>query len=126
MMNKLRDLVQAKLEEIQDLEVTSEIPDSMLEEGKSYFSYSLQKTYNRSDLDKNYTYRIDLTGYIKRLDNPEENTLEIVDKIAYEIEQKLKELNIKSSYTDITVIDGIRKKQVIGEVMYNEINNGLV
>lgn len=126
MMNKLRDLVQAKLEEIQDLEVTSEIPDSMLEEGKSYFSYSLQKTYNKSDLDKNYTYRIDLTGYIKRLDNPEENTLEIVDKIAYEIEQKLKELNIKSSYTDITVIDGIRKKQVIGEVMYNEINNGLV
>lgn len=126
MMNKLRDLVQAKLEEIQDLEVTSEIPDSMLEEGKSYFSYSLQKTYNRSDLDKNYTYRVDLTGYIKRLDNPEENTLEIVDKIAYEIEQKLKELNIKSSYTDITVIDGIRKKQVIGEVMYNEINNGLV
>lgn len=125
-MNKLRNLIQAKLEEIQELEVTSEIPDSMLEEGKSYFSYNLQKTYNRSDLDKNYTYRVDLTGYIKRLDNPEENTLEIVDKIAYEIEQKLKELNIKSSYTDITIIDGIRKKQVIGEVMYNEINNGLV
>lgn len=125
-MNKLRNLIQAKLEEIQELEVTSEIPDSMLEEGKSYFSYNLQKTYNKSDLDKNYTYRIDLTGYIKRLDNPEENTLEIVDKIAYEIEQKLKELNIKSSYTDITVIDGIRKTQVIGEVMYNEINNGLV
>lgn len=125
-MNKLRNLIQAKLEEIRELEVTSEIPDSMLEEGKSYFSYNLQKTYNRSDLDKNYTYRVDLTGYIKRLDNPEENTLEIVDKIAYEIEQKLKELNIKSNYTDITVIDGIRKKQVTGEVLYNEINNGLV
>jgi hypothetical protein len=124
-MNKLRDLIQAKLEEIQNLEVTSEIPDSMLEEDTTYFSYNLQKTYISSDHDKNYTYRINLTGYIKRLENPEENTLEITDKIADEIENKLKELNIKSSYIDITVTDGIRKKQVTGETIYNEIDNRL-
>lgn len=125
-MNKLRDLIQEKLEEIQDLEVTSEIPDSMLEKDKTYFSYNLQKTYSDSDFDKNFTYRINLTGYVKRLENPEENTLEITDKIADEIEKKLKDLNIKSSYIDISVIDGIRKKQILGEVKYNEINNRLV
>ena len=125
-MNKLRDLIQEKLEEIQDLEVTSEIPDSMLEKDKTYFSYNLQKTYSNSDFDKNFTYRINLTGYLKRLENPEENTLEITDKIADEIEKKLKDLNIKSSYIDISVIDGIRKKQILGEVKYNEINNRLV
>ena len=42
-MNKLRDLIQEKLEEIQDLEVTSEIPDSMLEKDKTYLSYNLHK-----------------------------------------------------------------------------------
>ena len=69
---------------------------------------------------------INLTGYLKRLENPEENTLEITDKIADEIEKKLKDLNIKSSYIDVSVIDGIRKKQILGEVKYNEINNRLV
>lgn len=125
-MNELRVLIQQKLEEIQGLEVTTEIPDSLIEDNKIYFSYNLQKTYRDSDFDKNYTYRVNLTGYLKMKEDPTLNTLEITDNMADEIERKLKELNIKSNYIDITVIDGIRKKQISGECIYNEINNSLI
>ena len=125
-MDELRTLIQSKLEEIQDLEVTPEIPDDILEKETTYFSYTMQKSFNGADTGKNYTYRVNLLGYIKRLQNDTENTLQIVDNKASEIEQKLKELNIHTSFNDVTVIDGIRKIQVIGECMYNEINNGIV
>ena len=125
-MNEMRTLIQSKLEEIQDLEVTPEIPDDLLEKNMTYFSYSIQKSYNGADTDKNYTYRINLLGYIKRLQNDQENTLEIVDNIADEIKNKLKELNIHTDFYDVSVIDGIRKIQVRGECIYNEINNGIV
>jgi len=125
-MDELRTLFQQKLEEIQDLEVTTEIPDDVLEKDTTYFSYTLQKAYNGADTDKNYTYRVILLGYIKRLQNDTENTLQIVDNIADEIKEKLKELNIHTDFNDVSIIDGIRKIQVRGECMYNEINKGLI
>ncbi len=124
-MNKLREIIQAKLEEIEQLESGAEIPDDLLERGKTYFSYTLQKEYNSSDHNQNYTYAVYVNGYIKRLQNDEENTLGIIDEISQEIESKLKELNIKTSYIDITIDNGVRKIKVDGEVRYNELNNGL-
>lgn len=125
-MNELRSLIQSKLEEIQNLEVTTEIPDDILEKNTTYFSYTLQKNFIDGDTDKNFTYRVNILGYIKRLQNDQENTLEIVDNKADDIKEKLKELNIHTDFNDVTVIDGIRKVQVRGECMYNEINNGIV
>lgn len=121
-MNKLRELIQSKLEEIQDLEVTAEVPDTMLENNKTYFSYTLQKSYDSADFDKNYTYRINLLGYVKRLQDNTENTLQIVDIVSEQIEAKLKDLNIKCDLADVSILDGIRKIQVQGEARYNEIN----
>lgn len=125
-MDRLRTLLQQKLEEIQDLETTVEIPDDVLEEGKTYFSFTLQKSYVNGDMDRNYTYRINLTGYLKRMNNPEENTLKIVDDMTNKIEEILKSLNMKTSFQDVTIFDGIRKNLIQGEVMFNEINNTLV
>ena len=124
-MNEMRILLQSKLEEIQDLEVSPEIPDTMLVEGKTYFSFSLQKVYVNSDTGRNYTYQISMIGYIKRLNNQEENTLEIVDNMADRIENKLKEINMKTTFYDVSILDGIKKIQVSGDVLYNEINNRL-
>lgn len=124
-MNKLRELLQSKFEEIQDLEVSPEIPDDVLEKGKTYLTFTLSKRYLEGDFDKNYTYRVNISGYIKRLQDDEENTLEIVDEMSNKIKEKMKELNIKSSFNDISVIDGIRKIQVVAYVSYNEINNAL-
>lgn len=125
-MDELRTLIQTKLEEIQDIETTPEIPDDILEKDTTYFSYTLQSNYNGSDTSQNYTYRVNLLGYVKRLQNDTENTLKIVDDATTEIKNKLKELNIHTSFNDVSVIDGIRKIQVRGECMYNEINKGLV
>ena len=121
----MREVIQAKLEEIQDIEVTSELPDEVLDENKTYFSFSLQNDYQDSDLNKNYTYRPFLIGYVKRVENLEENTLDIVDQATEDIVNKLKELNIRTSFRDVTV-DKIRKTQVTGWGLYNEINNMLV
>lgn len=125
-MKELREYIQAKLDEIVDLEVTTEVPDTMLENNKTYFSYTLQKTYEGSDFDKNYTYRINLIGYIKRLQDNSEDTLQIVDKSCQQIENKLKDINIKCDFADVSVLDGIRKIQVQGEARYNEINRRII
>lgn len=125
-MDELRSLIQTRLEEIQDLEVSSEVPDDIIETNKTYFSYTLQKNYQGSDLNKNFTYEIFLEGFIKRKETTEENTLQIVDNAQDKIEEKLKELNIKTSFRDVSVLDNIRKIRVFGTVRYNEINKGLI
>ena len=48
----MREFIQSKLEEIEDLEVTSENSDDILEEGKTYFSFTLYKNYVDGDLIK--------------------------------------------------------------------------
>ena len=122
----MRETIQAKLEEIANIETTTEIPDDMIEEGITYFSFTLQEDYVNSDFDSNYTYRPYIQGYIKRKVIPTEDTLSIVDSAKLDIEDKLKELNIKTSYRDVSVLDNIRKIMVTGSCLYNEINNKLI
>lgn len=124
-MNEIRNLLQSKFEEIQELETIPDITDDVLEKGKTYFTYKLYKVYVNSDTGRNYTYRINLLGFVERIQDDEENTLEIVDIKSKELENKMKELNMKSSFDDVSVMDGIRKIQVQADVSYNEINNGL-
>ena len=125
-MDKLRETIQSKLEEIEDIEVSVEVPDDLLVKGTTYFSYSLYNNFQDSDFDKNYTYQVTLIGYIKRVQDDTEDTLKIVDKAQEEIKNKLKELNIKTSFQDVSIIDSIRKINVNGTVIYNEINYKLV
>ena len=124
-MNELRKTIQKVLDTIEDISCGPEVPDDLLVEGTTYFSYSVNRTYTGSDYDNNYTYQVNLIGYIKRLQDDTENTLEIVDKAQEEIENKLKELNIRTSFQDVTILDKIRKVSVNGTTTYNEINNKL-
>ena len=126
-MKEIRELIQSKLEEIQDLEVTSLIPDELMEDGKIYFTYTLQKFFEDGDYDKDYTYQILLTGYVKSRNSSEENIQEQIDIKGEEILQKLKDLNIKCSITDINEVDSEEKKaKITGTVRYNEINYILI
>ena len=120
----MREFIQSKLEEIEGLEITPEIPDDLIEDGKTYFSFSLQNDFQTSDLDKNYTYRPSFIGFVKRRKNTTENTLEIVDNMTIQIVNKFKELNFKTSYNDVTV-DSIQKNRVTGNSLYNEITERL-
>lgn len=122
----MRDVIQEKLEEIQDIEVTTEIPDDILEENKTYFSFTIQEDFRDADLNKNYTFEFSIIGYIKRIEKTEENTLLIIDNAKEKIKNKLKELNIKTSFQDVSIGDGIRKMRCTGNCLYNEINNLLV
>lgn len=125
-MDELRNIIQDKLEEIQDITTSVEVPDDLLVKGTTYFSYSLYRNYQDSDFDKNYTYQVTLIGYIKRIQDNTEDTLKIVDKAQEDIKNKLKELNIKTSFQDVSIVDNIRKINVNGNVIYNEINYKLI
>ncbi len=119
----MRDFIQSKLEEISNVEIGPEIPDDMLEENTTYFSYSLYKNYQDSDYDNNFTYRVSIIGFVKRLRKSNENTLKIVDNTSDEIIEKLKELNVKSSSEDVSIENNVQKIKITGNVTFSEINN---
>lgn len=125
-MKEIRELIQSKLEEINNLESGVPIPDDIVEDGKTYFGYELQEDNVGSDLENNYTMQVSIIGRIVRKNDVTENTLEIIDEALKEIKKKLKELNFKYSYKDITLDNGIRKIQVSGSAKYNEINKKFI
>ena len=124
-MNEIRTFIQSKLDEIYGVECGVPIPDSIVEDGKTYFGYELQEDFNSSDCDRNYIMQVSIIGRIVRKEDPTENTLQIVDEALKNIKEKLKEMNFKYSYRDIT-LDEFRKIQVTGSVFYNELNKKLV
>lgn len=119
-------MIQAKLSQIEDLEVGVAIPDGMVEQGTTYFGYELQETYLGSDLGKHYTMEVSLTGRIVRRKNADENATQIVDTALENIKEKLKELNFKYTYNDINTDDNFKKILVKGLVRYNELNNEFI
>lgn len=127
-MEEIRNKIQAKLNEIPDLICGEAIPDGMVENGTTYFGYELMLNYvpQYSDLNKNYTMEINLTGRIVRRKTSNENTLFIVDTALSNIKEKLKELNFKYSYNDINTDNNFKKILVKAYVRYNEINNELI
>ena len=124
-MNDIRTFIQSKLNEIVNVESGPPIPDSIVEDGKTYFGYELQEDFRDSDTDSNYTMEIYLLGRIVRRENANEDTLSIIDSALNSIKTKLKEMNFKYSYKDIT-LDEFRKIQVSGRVLYNELNKKLI
>jgi cytoplasmic iron level regulating protein YaaA (DUF328/UPF0246 family) len=122
----IRDYIQSKLNELTGIESGVPIQDDIIEYGKTYFNYELSVNYIDSDFERNQTNRVNIIGYISRKANGTENTQEIIDTACKNIIDKLKELNFKCSYRDITQANSINKAQLTGFVEYNEINNGLI
>ena len=122
----MRETIQSKLEELEDIDSGKIITDDIVVENTTYFGYELSKNYINTDQDKNYTYRQNLTGYVVRLLDTTENTQGIVDNAVEDILDKLKELNFKCSSRDINLTDNLVKVQITGYVDYNEINNKLI
>lgn len=122
----MRTTIQAKLEEIEDIESGEPITDDIIEDGKTYFGYQISKIYLDSDMSKNHSYRVSLTGHISRRILVEDNTTEIVDNAVEAIINKLKELNFKCNSEDVSISNNIKKSRISGYVEYNEINNKLI
>ena len=122
----MRTLIQSKLNEIEDIDSGEVVSDDIVERGKTYFGYDFNKVYMNSDFDKNYTYRVNLTGYVIRRIEATENTTLIVDDATEIIMSKLKELNFKCNCEDVSISNNIRKCRITGYVDYNELNNELI
>ena len=122
----MREDIQTLLSEINDLHVSTEVTDNILEDGTTYFSFTLQEDYQNGDFDNNYTYRVSIIGFLKRKKDNTENTLEILDSKTQEIIEKFKKLNFKCSYKDESALDNIKKMRITGYATYNQINNKLV
>ena len=129
-MDDIRKMIQTALspqgEYDPEIEVGVPVPDDMIEDGVTYFGYTLSESYVDSDFDRNYTMQISLIGYLVRKNNSGENTLEIIDTALSYIKQALKSLHFNYSYDDVTISDNVRKIQVTATVKYNEINYWLV
>lgn len=122
----MRTTIQEKLEEIENIESGEPITDDIIEDGKTYFGYQTSKIYLNSDMSKNYSYRISLTGHLSRRILVEDNTTEIVDNAVESIINKLKELNFKCNSEDVSISNNIKKSRISGYVEYSEINNKLI
>ena len=122
----LRKFIQNKLEELSDIQVTTELPDDMLVENQVYFSYLLNENIINKDYDKNFSYNVTILGYLKVKTSQEVGSLDIVDNAEEQLKEKLKEINFTSNFNDVSIIDNIRKVQVTANAKYNEINNILL
>lgn len=129
-MEDLRKLIQATLstqgEYDQAVEVGVPVPDDMIEDGITYFGYTLSENYIDRDFDRNFTMQVNLIGYLVRRNNSGENTLSIMDEALDFIKSRLKSLNFTYRYNDVSLDRNIRKIQVTATVKYNEINYWLV
>ena len=125
-MEELRKMIQSKLTEIPLLSCGEAVPDGMVENGETYFGYELQEVYIDSDLDKNYTMEVYMTGRLVRRKTLTENTTQIVDAALENIKEKLKELNFKYTYNDINTDSNFKKIYVKAHVRYNQLNNQFI
>lgn len=122
----IRQFIQNKLDELMDIEVGTELPDDMLVLDKVYFSYLLNDDFINEDFEHYSTKTVSIIGYLKVKTSPDIDSLNVIDNAQIQLKNKLKEINFKVSFNDISIIDNIRKVQVRARATYNEINNGLI
>ena len=125
--NKLSELTILEPDEDEiSIEVGTELPDDMLILNQVYFSYLLSNDLLDSDFELNGTYNVSIIGYLKVKTSKDVDSLNVIDIAQEELNNKLKEINFKSSFKDVSIIDDIRKVQIIARAKYNEINKGIL
>ena len=127
----LRKFIQNKLTELSEdevypIEVGTEVPDDMLVLNQVYFSYLLSNDLLDNDFDKNGTYNVTIIGYLKVKVSKDVDSLDVIDIAQKKLKNKLKEINFMTTFKDVSIIDDIRKIQIISNAKYNEINNGII
>lgn len=126
-MNDIRTMIQTELDRIATVDSGVPTPDSMVEEGVTYFGYELEERFVTQDLDNRNFMQVILTGRIVRRKSSSENTLAIVDAALEKIKEALKNLNIDYSYRDVSQFtDGFQKIAVEGSTYYYEKNKDLI
>lgn len=97
LVNKVRRMIQAKLNEIEGLDAGIIVAQDMVETGRYYFGYDIRTSLNRRDLSyDNEQYTISLVGYL----STKGGTLADFDKYLDAICNKLGELRFRPTTQD--------------------------
>lgn len=97
LINKIRQLVQAKLMEIDGLEAGIIVAQDLVEVGRYYFGYDIRTNLNRRDLSyDNEQYTISVIGYLSTKGGTQAQFDEYLDAIC----DKLGELRFRPTTQD--------------------------
>lgn len=97
LVNNIRKMIQAKLNEIDGLDAGIIVAQDMVEEGRYYFGYDIRTSLNKRDLSyDNEQYTISLVGYL----STKGGTLADFDKYLDAICDKLGELRFRPTTQD--------------------------
>ena len=124
LINPLRRMIQAKLNEIDGLEAGIIVAQDMVEEGRYYFGYDIRTSLNKRDLSyDNEQYTISLVGYL----STKGGTLADFDAKLDAICEKLGELRFRPTTQDspITPDTGYRECMLTAYAQANTLDRAL-
>ena len=122
LINKFRTMVQSKLDSISGMTAGRPISDDVIEEEKYYFGYTVTTSTLANNLDySNDVMTINITGHL----STKNGKLEKFDKFTDSIVDKLSELRIRATTSDVSTLDGIRKVMITGNVNLNTLDGQL-
>ena len=124
LVNKLRTMIQSKLNEIDGLEAGIIVAQDLVETGRYYFGYDVRKSLNKRDLSyDNEQYTISIVGYL----STKGGTQAKFDKYLDAICDKLGELRFRTTTQDspISPDTGYRECMLTGYAQLNTLEKTL-
>lgn len=124
LVNKLRTMIQSKLNEIDGLEAGIIVAQDLVETGRYYFGYDVRTSLNKRDLSyDNEQYTISIVGYL----STKGGTQAKFDKYLDAICDKLGELRFRTTTQDspISPDTGYRECMLTGYAQLNTLEKTL-
>lgn len=124
LINPLRKMIQAKLEEIDGLECGLIVAQDLVEIGRYYFGYDIRTSLNNRDLSyDNEQYTISIVGYLSTKGGTQKQFDDYLDAIC----EKLGELRFRPTTQDnpITPDTGYRECMLTAYVQANTLEKML-
>lgn len=124
LINNLRQMIQAKLTEIEGLECGLIVAQDLVEVGRYYFGYDIRTSLNRRDLSyDNEQYTISIVGYLSTKGGTQKQFDDYLDAIC----EKLGELRFRPTTQDspITPDTGYRECMLTAYVQANTLEKML-
>ena len=124
LVNKLRTMIQSKLNEIDGLEAGIIVAQDLVETGRYYFGYDVRTSLNKRDLSyDNEQYTISIVGYL----STKGGTQAKFDKYLDAICDKLGELRSRTTTQDspISPDTGYRECMLTGYAQLNTLEKTL-
>lgn len=124
LVNPLRKMIQAKLNEIEGLESGIIVAQDMVEIGRYYFGYDLRTSLNKRDLSyDNEQYTISIVGYLSTKGGTQKQFDDYLDAIC----DKLGELRFRPTTQDSPIVPdtGYRECMLTAYAQANTLERSL-